>query len=271
MIRRKIVITFAILFVTVSIQAQIPDDFIRIDASKIDGLSIVKEPSYLESSLFGYMNGGAELYLEYGFDRLVMTEMYYKDNQINTEVYRMKEIPGAFGIYSVSTYGCNKAESLTNFYCQNSYQVQFCKANYYVSIVNHSGSEEGIEIARKIAGLLLSQIEEKDFEICDYIPNEQMPDNPVKIKLVQGKIALGNSAYAYSKYLDGFDKYCLVIAEGDQTAVLAISFDNKEDIQKFFAKPGIEVVSENPLKARTENAIIYLDSGGRIILHIDTN
>ncbi len=270
MILKKVAIVITILSTVISVHAQIPDDFIRIDASKIEGLSIVKEPSYAEFSLFGYMNGGAELYLEYGFDRLLMTEMYYKDNQINAEVYRMKEIPGAFGIYSVSTYGCNEAESLANYYCQNSYQVQFCKANYYVSIINHSGSKEGIEIARKIAGLLLSQIEDKDFEISNYIPSDQMPDNPAKIKLVQGKIALGNSAYAYLKYLDGFDKYNLVIAEGDQTAVLAIRFDNKEDIQKFFDKPGIEVVSDNPLKAKTENAIIYLDNRGRIILHIDT-
>ncbi len=271
MILKKVVILITILSTVISVHAQIPDDFIRIDASEIEGLSVVKEPTYAESSLFGYMNGGAELYLEYGFDRLIMTEMYYKDNQINAEAYRMKDIPGAFGIYSVSTYGCNEAESLTNFYCQNSYQVQFCRANYYVSIINHSGSKEGIEIARKIATQLLSQIDGEDFEISNYIPGDQMPDKPVKIKLVQGKIALANSAYAYSKYLNGFDKYNLVIAEGDQTAVLAISFDNKEDIQKFFDNQGIEMVSENQIKAKMENAIIYLDSGGRIILHIDTN
>ncbi len=31
--------------------------------------------TFSESSLYGYINGGAELYLEYGFDTLVVSEL----------------------------------------------------------------------------------------------------------------------------------------------------------------------------------------------------
>ncbi|MDZ7636238.1 MAG: DUF6599 family protein [Bacteroidales bacterium] len=45
-------------------------------------------------SLYGYINGGAELYLEYGFDTLISYRSGYARGGIfKVEVYRMKD-PG---------------------------------------------------------------------------------------------------------------------------------------------------------------------------------
>ena len=57
--------------------------------------------TYKDDDLFTYINGGADIYLEYGFHRVVYNE--YQDNNdhsINVEIYEMKNSASAFGIYS---------------------------------------------------------------------------------------------------------------------------------------------------------------------------
>ena len=56
---------------------------------------------YVGDDLYVFINGGAEIYHEYGFNKVVYNE--YKDkneNSINVEIYEMKSPESAFGIYS---------------------------------------------------------------------------------------------------------------------------------------------------------------------------
>ncbi len=43
--------------------------------SGVQGIEEAQSRTFTETSLYGYINGGAELYLEYGFDTLIVTEM----------------------------------------------------------------------------------------------------------------------------------------------------------------------------------------------------
>jgi len=120
-----------------TLQAQIPDDFLRVDPSEIADAKISQERTFTKESLFGYMNGGAELYLEYGFDRLLVSELEVKGKDLKVEVYRMPSVDMAFGIYSVNIFRCDDSDPLCQYYCQSDYQVQFHKGDYYVNIINN--------------------------------------------------------------------------------------------------------------------------------------
>ena len=79
--------------------------------SGMSGVESAQNRIFTETSLYGYINGGAELYLEYGFDTLIVTEMTVEGNDLKLEVYRMKDPEAAFGIFSVSRFRCNGAQN----------------------------------------------------------------------------------------------------------------------------------------------------------------
>ncbi|MEZ5010491.1 MAG: DUF6599 family protein [Bacteroidales bacterium] len=56
----------------VLVRSQESNEFPLFKTEYLTGSTILTERSFTSESLFGYMNGGAELYLEYGFDRLVV-------------------------------------------------------------------------------------------------------------------------------------------------------------------------------------------------------
>ncbi len=59
---------------------------------------------YQGEELFAFMNGGAELYLEYGFGKLLVAgyQNRYKDD-IQLELYRMESDKAAYGVFTVLT------------------------------------------------------------------------------------------------------------------------------------------------------------------------
>jgi hypothetical protein len=124
----------------------------------MEGIGEVRSRTFTETSLYGYINGGAELYLEYGFDTLVVTELVRNGRDIKVEIYRMKDPEAAFGIFSVSRFRCNGGPGLTEHLCRSAYQLQFCKGPFYGSIINDTGTMEDQQTADEIATGILAGI-----------------------------------------------------------------------------------------------------------------
>jgi hypothetical protein len=55
---------------------------------------------FRKDRLFEHINGGAEIYFEYGFHQAVTQEYVHGDNSIMVEIYEMSDSDAAFGIYS---------------------------------------------------------------------------------------------------------------------------------------------------------------------------
>jgi hypothetical protein len=119
-------------------------------------MKIVRTRHFDGSSLWGYMDGGADLYLEYGFTRLTVQELKVQDNSYKVEIFRMKDSLSSFGIFSVLRFRCPLNPFLTPLACVNSYHVLFSKGRYLVSIVNETGTDDAFsvtfQLARKIEG-----------------------------------------------------------------------------------------------------------------------
>src|SRR5215469_7216798 len=103
-------------------------------------MEIKNERTFAGSALYGFMNGGADLYYEYGFKELVSREIVFKGEEFTVDIYTMETPLDAFGIYSIHAYKCLRADSLGRFDCQSKYQLQAVDGNDYVSIVFQSGS-----------------------------------------------------------------------------------------------------------------------------------
>ena len=92
-------------------------------------------------NLFSHINGGAELFLEFGFEELVV--QYYRkgEQEIGIEAYRMESPESALGVYLMK---CGQESPLAEIPARNSsdrFQYTVVKNNYFLLINNFKGEE----------------------------------------------------------------------------------------------------------------------------------
>lgn len=203
-----------------------------------------------DESLYGYIDGGAEFYLEYGFDTLLLTDLKGSSGDIKVEVYRMKDAEAAFGIFSVSHYKCFPGKDLTQYFCRSQYQLQFCKGCYYVSIVNSNGTEAEQQLSEKAALILLDRIEGNSFDPSVFF-SDGIDDNLMKSSvLVRGRLGLYNGAYGLSETLEECAGYTALIIKPVGATVASIRFSSEEAMNIFIDKSQID---KNGLMAGKES------------------
>lgn len=117
---------------------------------------VKRERTFTGAGLYGYMNGGAEQFLEYGVSRLVVRDIVYKGEEYTIEVYDMPSPEDAFGIYSLHVFRCARADTLGCIDCLSPYQLQTVAGSRYVSVVFPSGSAKAQAGADEVIRLYVS-------------------------------------------------------------------------------------------------------------------
>lgn len=112
-----------------------------------------RDQTYNRDTLYNYINGGAELYLSYGFKKVV-SRTYSKPDQpdIVVDLFEMESSKNAFGVFSHSR------EVVDNTFGQGSQYTEglllFWKNHYYISIYAYPETVESkravFNLARKI-------------------------------------------------------------------------------------------------------------------------
>ena len=173
--------------------------------SAFSQMEIKRERTFAGTALYGFMNGGADLYYEYGFKELISREVKYKGEEFTVDVYTMDTPLDAFGIYSIHAYKCLRADSLGRFDCQSKYQLQAVDGNNYVSIVFQSGSKA----ARKAADELY-QMFVAEGKTGIRFPGQltYMTSNiSGMVKYMKGKLGVNSVQPSLIELLDDMDSY----------------------------------------------------------------
>ena len=127
----------------------------------IEGWKVTREDArYGRDTLYDYIDGGAELYLSYGFKR-VINRTYVKANQPDmvVDIFDMATSQNAYGVFSHSM------ETVETTFGQGSQSseglVLFWKGPYYISIMAHPETAESkktlIDLAKKIDGAIAEE------------------------------------------------------------------------------------------------------------------
>jgi len=119
-------------------------------------IEVKRERVFAGDELCGYINGGADLYYEYGFQELVTRDIVYKGEEFTVDVFTMDSPLTAFGIYSVLVGDCSRIDSLGRFDCLSEHQLQAVDGNNYVSIVSRSGSAAARKAADELYRIFVS-------------------------------------------------------------------------------------------------------------------
>jgi hypothetical protein len=213
--------------------AQVPEDFPFIDKNELPGAKFTSSRTFNGTSLFGYINGGAELYLEYGFDAARITEIEYSGGKYKTEIYKMKGPEEAFGIFSVSKYRCRNMPSLSSFTCQTKYQLQICKGPYYISIINGTGTGSDSIASLKIGEIIVSKIQDKEIILSSYLPDIQNEIIQTKCFLAKGRLGIVNGSPELEDFFHGMTGYTAVIMNDSDKTIVSVKFSDGESYQEF--------------------------------------
>jgi hypothetical protein len=161
--------------------AQIINDPSKALPENIDGWKILTDRTFNNETLYNYINGGAELFLSFGFTK-VINRIYSRDNQpdLMIDIFYMNTSYDAFGVFSFSS------GKIENNFGQQSQEsngaIIFWKNNFYVSIISNTETEESKKTIIKIAKLIEKSIAETGLlpEIIKYLPTEQLDKNSIR-------------------------------------------------------------------------------------------
>lgn len=228
------------LLLTARGMSQQPDTFPSIDAKDLYGASFDKPKLYTGASLFGYMNGGAELYREYGCTGAWISELEYMGSEFKIEVFKMAGAEEAFGIFSVSRFQCNSTPHLSVFTCHTPYQLQICLGPYYVNIINSTGSANDSLAALKIGAAVTGKINEKPADVGRYLPGIPLETINSNTILVKGELGIMNGAPDLADYFNNTKGYCAVILRTEAQNLLSVKFATESQANEFIQlhKPG---------------------------------
>lgn len=179
----------------------------------------LKYREFIGTALYGYMNGGSDLYYEYGFKKLAVADLNYTfrtsagepvTEKYTVEAYETELPAGAFGLYSIHVNKFLKRDQY-GFDCLTNYQLQGCFANTYLSIVFENPTEQAREGAVQLYKKYQEQAAGEKYElpmpVRDRLLATQEDGVSGRIKFIQGPIALNNSAQDLYPLLEGVENF----------------------------------------------------------------
>lgn len=130
---------------------------------------------FVGADLFNYINGGAELFHEFGFKELVAQGYQQKESEILLEVYQMESPEAALGIYLMKCGEETPIEKINARNSGNKYQFTLVKGSYFILINSFAGSEKLIPIMTSLAQQTLKFIPtERPVKILDNLPKQNL-------------------------------------------------------------------------------------------------
>jgi hypothetical protein len=148
-----------------------------------------KTRRFVRANLYDYIDGGAELFLEFGFEDLIVQDYRKESQEISLEVYRMENGEAALGIYLMK---CGQETPHPEIPARNSAdKLQFLvlKNNFLLLVNNFKGDEALIPVMVTIGQNIIGQISEAaPVKILSLLPLENLI--PGTQRLIRGPLAL---------------------------------------------------------------------------------
>ncbi|MDF9828895.1 DUF6599 family protein [Parabacteroides sp. PF5-6] len=225
-------------------------------------LSITRERVFTGAGLYGFMNGGADLYLEYEVYRLTNRDIEYKGEKYTVDIYELPTPEDAYGIYSMNVFRCERADTLDCIDCLSPYQLQAVDGNKFISVVFPSGSNA----AKQLADEVLRQYQPMKGETKPAIPKALIDKPPYSavVKYLRGPLSVSAASKSLSDLLqeipykgvwfkaekggDTYDAYILFAgtAEKDKLKEKIPAADMVNEGETFLYIRGTEKEEETP-------------------------
>ena len=176
------------------------------DRSEFKGWAKEGDHQFFEGEdLFIYIDGGAEIYFEYGFGRVIVQD--YRDEaggRLSLEIFEMNSPESAYGMFTFKSSPRGKALALGDECQLADYYLNLCKGRYLVTITGLDQDSTPRDGLVSLAGLVEKKLGgggERP-SLVSLLPEEGL--NPQSLKLFKGPLALYNIYPFYRKDVFAF-------------------------------------------------------------------
>ena len=204
------------------------------------GGRITRTETYQGRSLSGYMNGGAELFHEYGFVALSVQDVAVAGaGEITVEIFRMSSPRAALGIYSVSRHGCADGDPALLYVCEGAYQVQGTARENYIRIQSGTDTPAARKARRTLFSALAHRLGQEKVALSSYFRSSN------DVILMHGPLGVQNGMPDLEEVLEGIDGYTVQALWPDTTAgydlVAEVTFSSGDAMKAFVGRSGDSV------------------------------
>ncbi len=197
--------------------------------------------TYTSADLYGYINGGAELFLELGFEQLTIQR--YKDGtqEVGVEIYRMTDATAARAIYQSRKGKETPDAGLKARHTASRHQLQMQRGRFYVIVNNVSGGAANAPVLVAAAAAVAKAIPADDaVPVLALLPAAGLV--PGSQRIIRGPVTL---------------QAVFTLGDGDILSLggtlTAVAGDYKDAVGTWTT-----VVCEYPTPARAAAALAYL-------------
>jgi hypothetical protein len=194
-------------------------------AGEIEGWEVNGDPVvYGGDDLFFLINGGADIYYEYGFREVIAASLTNPGGEeIKLEIYRMKDSFAAYAVFLQQSAGSDIGETAGSSSFINSGSLGLWKHHYFILMRSNRENSTVTDGMRLIAGSVERRIKQEG-RLPDIVSSFNSRSG--RITLLRGKIALSNIYYFSSRDI-------FMIEEG-----IAIEENGIKEIWLQYSDPG---------------------------------
>jgi len=222
---------------------------------------------YEQRQLYEYINGGAEIFHEYGFNRVLTQSYMYNDELIIVDIYEMENTKAAFGIYSIQRDPNMPTLDFGDDCTQSDFHVAFWQDCFYVVIIGDKSDITTKKILINFAQSISKHIGKTSMqpEIIDHLPKHNIL--PGSAGYLKGLLGLNTQLYLGQKNILGIngDKvegaFAIYQINNDKAHLLLIRYP---DLKEANAKASLvkEFFSKKYESNSQYNHSIFIDSKG---------
>jgi hypothetical protein len=191
--------------------------------------------------LFLYIDGGADVYQEYGFKQVIAQD--YRDangRSVSLEVYEMVDAAASYGMFTFKSSGKGRAAAVGQNGQVEDYYLNFWKGSYLVTAVGFDDSAECRAGITRIAAAVDSRLKTTGPrpKLADVFPREWT--DVTRVVYFKGPLAADN-IYAYLNQYISLNRDLYHFAEGAAAErglyeIFVLRYETAKDAGQAFAK-----------------------------------
>jgi predicted 3-demethylubiquinone-9 3-methyltransferase (glyoxalase superfamily) len=224
--------------------------------------SILSTDYYAGRALFGYIDGGAELYLEYGFRKLGRQEVTTAGEKIVVEVYQMAGAYEAYGIFSVQRFKCIPVDSLSPNTCLSKYQLQAVVGNCYLSIINETGSASARSASVAIFKAIRAKEKAQTIDFPAVFADPELKPHRSNIIVAFGRLGVQNGCSEWDSLFQNVSRFRLTLLPmeigSEHCSIAHLRFSSEGESKEFCRLAGFSDV--------LSGSVFMYESGGTVRL-----
>ena len=225
---------------------------------------------YDRKTIFDFIDGEADIFLEYGFENLMASEVESEESgKLAVDIYAMSAPLDALGIFSVRNFDGDRAGAPGVEYCRVGSSIEFWRGRFFVRVYSVT-SGDPMETALAVDQCLRSSLRRGDAARGlqaheDWMPGDLPPflrDEsviPHTVALAEGPLALRLLAPPVDRLADLLGRWrraftFQVKADDDTINLFLVEFASPEDAADSFAALKGSRVVETPAEVKTSRA-----------------